>query len=56
MKDILKEEIGFELGTEDLNNPNLPIMDEQIEEERDRKSVTRRQKNLEKSTKEISKF
>lgn len=35
MNDITKEELGFELGTEDLNNPNAPVTEEQIEQERE---------------------
>jgi len=36
MNDITKEELGFELGNEDLNNPNAPATEEQIEQERER--------------------
>ncbi|KYN03653.1 PREDICTED: bromodomain-containing protein 7 isoform X2 [Cyphomyrmex costatus] len=35
MNDITKEELGFELGNEDLNNPNAPVTEEQIEQERE---------------------
>lgn len=35
MNDITKEELGFELGTEDLNNPDAPTTEEQIERERE---------------------
>lgn len=35
MHDISKEELGFELGTEDPNNPDAPVTEEQIERERE---------------------
>ncbi|XP_076762536.1 bromodomain containing 7/9 isoform X3 [Xylocopa sonorina] len=35
MQDIAKEELGFELGTEDPNNPDVPVTEEQIERERE---------------------
>ncbi|CAK9813704.1 Bromodomain-containing protein 7 [Anthophora quadrimaculata] len=35
MQDISKEELGFELGTEDPNNPDVPVTEEQIERERE---------------------
>ncbi|XP_066587787.1 bromodomain-containing protein 7 isoform X2 [Prorops nasuta] len=35
MHDISKEELGFELGVEDPNNPDLLITEEQIEKERE---------------------
>ncbi|XP_071634667.1 bromodomain-containing protein 7 isoform X1 [Temnothorax longispinosus] len=35
MNDITKEELGFELGNEDLNNPDAPATEEQIERERE---------------------
>lgn len=35
MQDISKEELGFELGTEDPNNPDAPVTEEQIERERE---------------------
>lgn len=35
MHDISKEELGFELGIEDPNNPDAPVTEEQIERERE---------------------
>ncbi|XP_011334541.1 bromodomain-containing protein 7 isoform X1 [Ooceraea biroi] len=35
MNDITREELGFELGTEDPNNPDAPATEEQIERERE---------------------
>ncbi|XP_011496203.1 PREDICTED: bromodomain-containing protein 7 isoform X2 [Ceratosolen solmsi marchali] len=35
MQDLTKEELGFELGTEDPNNPDVHITEEQIEKERE---------------------
>jgi bromodomain-containing protein 7/9 len=35
MQDLTKEELGFELGTEDPNNPDIHITEEQIEKERE---------------------
>ncbi|XP_053985276.1 bromodomain-containing protein 7 isoform X2 [Hylaeus volcanicus] len=35
MQDISKEELGFELGVEDPNNPDIPVTEEQIERERE---------------------
>lgn len=35
MNDITKEELGFELGNEDFNNPDAPATEEQIERERE---------------------
>ncbi|XP_020289567.1 bromodomain-containing protein 7 isoform X2 [Pseudomyrmex gracilis] len=35
MNDITKEELGFELGVEDPNNPDTPTTEEQIERERE---------------------
>lgn len=35
MPDITKEELGFELGVEDPNNPDVMVTEEQIEKERE---------------------
>ncbi|XP_048509938.1 bromodomain-containing protein 7 [Athalia rosae] len=35
MPDITKEELGFELGVEDPNNPDILVTEEQIEKERE---------------------
>ncbi|XP_046619908.1 bromodomain-containing protein 7 [Neodiprion virginianus] len=35
MSDITKEELGFELGAEDPNNPDVMVTEEQIEKERE---------------------
>jgi len=50
MNDITKEELGFELGNEDLNNPNAPATEEQIEQEREQEERNEEAEELRKET------
>ncbi|XP_008208464.3 bromodomain-containing protein 7 isoform X1 [Nasonia vitripennis] len=50
MQDLTKDELGFELGTEDLVSPDIHITEEQIEKEREQEEQMEEAEELRKET------